>query len=553
MKHIYIIIIAILVLLGPAQAQVDIYRNSFTSPADTSSLRFSFTKAFKPDEPVSIVNSTTESHLSIRGSNGSGASRGYTGFITIKAPITLYPGTTYRISFRARTIAQDAQIRFQRGASVQIAGNTGGTNIAGVAPSNVISASVAGYTNFTTTLTVSSVQTEYFSFYVNSILNESNTNNEYLYIDEIAITRACTVIAEPTTNSVSRCGRGSETLRASGAPVGGGYKWYSASTGGTVLAETSNYTTPVLENTTTYYVSTVNGNGCESARVPVTVTVNPILFGLTEFVNENLEVGKPGTLKLNSELFGKGHAVSIMWQSVRNNETTILGITEAPAASPATFNLVSAPGADTYFRAIITPISSVCYDESSLNVTSQGIVALPVELVSFKAQANADGINLTWRTASEQDNKGFEVQVSTDGKTFKNIGFVESKVGTTSLVQNYSFRDAKAASGTNYYRLKQIDFDGTSEYSKTIAVNLTLASASAVYPTLATNDVTVRLTRTDEQVTILVADIAGKQLAAVQNPSDRQVVVPVQHLQSGIYFVTVITGVNKEVFRFVKR
>lgn len=553
MKHIYTFIITLFVLLGPAQAQVDIYRNNFTSAADITNLQYSFSKVFKIDEPVSIVNSSTENYLSIRGSNGSGASRGYTGYITIPTPVTLYPGTTYRITFRARTIAQDSQIRFQRGASVQIAGSTSGTNIAGVTPSNVVSTTVTGYTNFTTTLTVSSVQTEYFSFYVNSILNESNTNNEYLYIDEITVTRTCAVIAEPTAASVSRCGRGSETLRASGAPAGGGYKWYSASTGGTVLATTANYTTPVLESTATYYVSAVNGNGCESARVPVTVTINPILFGLTEFVKESLEVGKPGTLKLNSELFGKGHAVSIMWQSVKNNETTVLGITEAPAASPATFEIASAPGADTYFRAIITPVSSVCYDESSLNVTSQGVVALPVELVSFKAQANADVVNLTWRTASEQDNRGFEVQVSTDGKTFKNIGFVESKVGTTSLVQDYSFRDAKAASGTNYYRLKQIDFDGTSEYSKTIAVNITLASSSAVYPTLATNDVTVRLARTDEQVIIVVADIAGKQLAAVQNPSDRQVVVPVQHLQSGIYFVTVITGTSKEVFRFVKR
>jgi hypothetical protein len=181
------------------------------------------------------------------------------------------------------------------------------------------------------------------------------------------------------------------------------------------------------------------------------------------------------------------------------------------------------------------------------------ITPLPVELVSFKGQANADGVNLTWRTASEQDNKGFEVQVSTDGRTFKKVGFVDSKVGTTSLMQNYSFRDSRATSGTNYYRLKQIDFDGTFEYSKTIAVNLTLASSSAVFPTLATSDITVRLTRTDEQVTILVADMAGKQLASVQNPSDRQVVMPVQHLQTGVYFVTVITGEQKEVFRFVKR
>ncbi|PVY40395.1 T9SS type A sorting domain-containing protein [Pontibacter virosus] len=183
----------------------------------------------------------------------------------------------------------------------------------------------------------------------------------------------------------------------------------------------------------------------------------------------------------------------------------------------------------------------------------QPIVSLPVELVSFKAQSTKDGVQLSWKTASEQDNKGFEVEVSADGKNFKKIAFVESKVGTSSLTQNYSFIDMRAVVGINYYRLKQIDFDGAFEFSKVVAVNNTPMAASSVYPTLASQEITVRIASSDEQVTIAVADMAGKQLLIVQNPPERQVVLPVQHLQNGIYFVTVISGAQKEVFRFVKR
>jgi hypothetical protein len=278
--------------------------------------------------------------------------------------------------------------------------------------------------------------------------------------------------------------------------------------------------------------------------------VNQELFGETEFVAQKLEAGKPGTIQLNSVLFDRGHAVSIRWQSVSNGTVTELGTTQAPSTSPASLSIDKAPATNSYFRAIITPIASVCYNVTSLDVTSEGVIALPVELVSFKAQHHSNGVNLAWVTASEKDNSGFEIEVSSDGKTFRKIGFVESKVGTTSIKQQYSFVDTKAASGTRYYRLKQIDFDGQFEYSKIVAISTTgEVGASAVYPTLATTQVTVKLASEGE---VAVMDITGKQVALVQNFTERELVLPVQHLKNGTYFVTVISGQQKETFRFVK-
>lgn len=77
----------------------------------------------------------------------------------------------------------------------------------------------------------------------------------------------------PTTTGASRCEPGSVTLSASGAPVGAVYYWYTAPTGGTQIFIGPSYTTPVLNTTTTYYVS-IYANGCESNRTPVTATIN---------------------------------------------------------------------------------------------------------------------------------------------------------------------------------------------------------------------------------------------------------------------------------------
>ncbi|MFD2248628.1 T9SS type A sorting domain-containing protein [Pontibacter ruber] len=92
---------------------------------------------------------------------------------------------------------------------------------------------------------------------------------------------------------------------------------------------------------------------------------------------------------------------------------------------------------------------------------------LPVELVSFKGIATKSGIDLKWRTASERDNKQFEIERSADGYGFEKIGIVAGH-GTSSVPIDYSFEDKNPLNGTNYYRLKQVDLDGKYEYSNVI-------------------------------------------------------------------------------------
>ncbi|MDO6390783.1 IPT/TIG domain-containing protein [Pontibacter sp. BT731] len=121
-----------------------------------------------------------------------------------------------------------------------------------------------------------------------------------------------------------------------------------------------------------------------------------------------------------------------------------------------------------------------------LQLNGDAIIPLPVELIAFNARKEGNGVQLTWATASELDNDYFEVQMTEDLKgEFKAVGKVKSRVNTTSLRQDYQFNHKGNFNGTRYYRLKQVDLDGTTDYSKVVAVSSTgvnLAVGPRVYP-----------------------------------------------------------------------
>ena len=83
----------------------------------------------------------------------------------------------------------------------------------------------------------------------------------------------------------------------------------------------------------------------------------------------------------------------------------------------------------------------------------------------------SDKIILTWSTASELNNKGFYIERSADGRNWVEIGFVEGS-GTTTQLNHYSFSDKNVAGLKLFYRLKQIDYDGSYSYSNIVEINI---------------------------------------------------------------------------------
>ncbi|MBL1123926.1 MAG: T9SS type A sorting domain-containing protein [Ignavibacteriota bacterium] len=102
---------------------------------------------------------------------------------------------------------------------------------------------------------------------------------------------------------------------------------------------------------------------------------------------------------------------------------------------------------------------------------------VPVELQSFTAEIIGSDVNLLWSTATETNNSGFDVEKKALsfgeglGEAWKTIGFVHG-FGTTTEVHHYLFVDERLQAGNYQYRLKQIDFDGTFEYSNIIEVTI---------------------------------------------------------------------------------
>ncbi len=142
-------------------------------------------------------------------------------------------------------------------------------------------------------------------------------------------------------------------------------------------------------------------------------------------------------------------------------------------------------------------------------------VIVPVELTSFSANSDKNDVILSWITATEINNQGFEVQRKTSGE-FERVAFVEGK-GTTSEVQNYLFRDKDLLSGSYTYRLKQMDFDGSFAYSDEVEIDIEQPSVFYLgqnYPNPFNPSTNIKYSiPADGNVTLKVYDILGKEVS----------------------------------------
>ncbi len=185
-----------------------------------------------------------------------------------------------------------------------------------------------------------------------------------------------------------------------------------------------------------------------------------------------------------------------------------------------------------------------------------GATPLPVVLTAFTGQAGATGNVLRWTTASETNSDHFEVERSLDGQVFTKIGELAA-AGTTSAAHSYVFTDV-AATATSYYRLRQVDFDGTTSYSPvvTLAANLAASLAKPVaYPTIFTTELTVALPGAEAQaatVALLTADGRPVYSRTVQLGTAPQALAELPTLAPGMYLLRVATAAGATTQRVVR-
>ncbi len=117
---------------------------------------------------------------------------------------------------------------------------------------------------------------------------------------------------------------------------------------------------------------------------------------------------------------------------------------------------------------------------------------LPVELLSFVGNRESNGVMLKWETAAEVNNDHFILERSADGINFIDITSVDG-AGTTSEAQSYQHLDATAPNTVLYYRLRQVDFDGSFDYSNVVRIDFSSNSAVSVYPNPASSVMTINI------------------------------------------------------------
>lgn len=170
---------------------------------------------------------------------------------------------------------------------------------------------------------------------------------------------------------------------------------------------------------------------------------------------------------------------------------------------------------------------------TTLTLTSEIYsMTLPVTLVFFEAKSESSQTKLTWKTTAETSNKGFEIERSADARTFERIGFVDGS-GDTQEDQFYHFTDLNPLV-MGYYRLKQLDYDGKFEYSKTITVKAA-KEAIRIYPNPAQTELTVAGASGNEQVSVITS--TGRPVISNVNLSGGK--LDVKDLKEGIYTIKI--------------
>lgn len=231
----------------------------------------------------------------------------------------------------------------------------------------------------------------------------------------------------------------------------------------------------------------------------------------------------------------------------------------SPGVGTGAWSIVSVPsGATPSFRNAATPLTYVsgldyhgnyafawkittplgaCVSTDTTVVTIT--CTLPVTLISFNAVKAVGGVSLQWVTAEEENNKGFELEHSADGRSWNNIAFVagkaDSRNGNAPL--NYSYLHNNPYYGNNYYRLKLTDLDGTYTYSPTRQVTYDQAAPIAITPNPA--DGILSLHGVTGKCIIAISNTTGQVVLTKETTGNTDQNIAIDHLPSGVYFIMV--------------
>ncbi len=272
------------------------------------------------------------------------------------------------------------------------------------------------------------------------------------------------------------------------------------------------------------------------------------------------ETGLVAYYKMNT---GSGTTLSDNQASHLNNGTLMSGASWASVTGPLYLNFRNVDGSEK--NVAITSVWKLTFDGSSVIVNKRGPdvspqvlpfttlqrmtagdvsagVPLPVELISFSGKAMQHAVVLSWMTATEVNNYGFDIERSSTISGWTKIGFVRGH-GSSSSPHEYSYSDSPQKATTFRYRLKQIDGDGKYEYSAIVSVMIGTPATYELkpnYPNPFNPSTTIAYQiPVDGFVAMKVYDVLGKEVATLVNENRKagsyDVIFDGSALTSGLY------------------
>lgn len=191
------------------------------------------------------------------------------------------------------------------------------------------------------------------------------------------------------------------------------------------------------------------------------------------------------------------------------------------------------------------PVSS--FSPFTLASTNIILNPLPLTLLSFTGQRGNNGVTLKWTTTDEKNVSHFEIERSNNGIAFIKLGTVTA--ASVSGINNYVFDDITPKTGTNYYRLKMVDTDGSFEWSKIINLKFSHEPQITIYPVPASATITVQFANQFKHLEIV--DMAGRVLFR-KNITQQTEIIEISALAKGLYFVRLNNDNGIISKRFVK-
>lgn len=298
----------------------------------------------------------------------------------------------------------------------------------------------------------------------------------------------------------------------------------------------------------------VNANGNFSFRYGVDLTCEQCL---------TITLSGPGNMHITDNQIG-GHGILEFADSMTFSTNTYFLtdpsslITWGPAGPPGLTSFITATNISGYTAWNIQTFTStirICGTRRSSasfgNLKTPiriGVETstLPIELTHFDVEEDfGNGAKVTWQTASERNNDYFDVERSSDLKNWKVIEQIPG-AGSTIETQNYEINDLNPLNGTSYYRLKQVDFDGKFDYSKTKTLVMESVDYAKVdlYPNPANNF--IRIAGDPEELESLeVFDLMGRSLNQtidIQISNDSERTIDISNLPVGTYLLRTTSG-----------